>query len=102
MTCDVCSDKMNVRRNIKNAGGRWSAIFRIPPIYDEFTCPNAQTQWHDQAIALMEFIEDTPSAELASIVRKELYSILEVRKATKQTSYRIVYDKEVYNKEELK
>ena len=84
-TCNVCSDKMNVRRNHhQDRVDRWSAVCNPPPIYDEFTCSNAQTDWHDQAIALMEFIEETPSAELANIVRKELSAILELRKTTKK------------------
>ena len=81
--CAVCGETMNVSRNLPGQRGRAAAMFGNSFNHDEFVCQNAGTEWHNQAIQLLEFIENTPSYELERIVREELRQIIYTKKATK-------------------
>ena len=83
MRCRVCKTEMNVQRDqvvSKNyveteLGGHKCDIF---------TCPHSDDAWHRQALALHQWIQDTPSATLAILVQRELNNILKNKKSTKE------------------
>lgn len=82
--CCVCSTKMDVERNVQGATSYASAISGHTSIHDQFICPNAGKNWHNQAIALMRLAEETPSAAIERIIRDELAEVLRNKKATKK------------------
>lgn len=75
--CGICGAKMNVRRNFHH-----NNRFRNSPC-DLFTCPHLEKAWHRQAIRLKIMIEETPSASIAKILKKELELILAKKRPTK-------------------
>lgn len=84
LDCDVCSSKMDVRRNVLGCRSFASAMSRNKSVFDEFTCPNSSTDWHVQAIALMELIDDTPSYVIENMLREELRDVLYTKRPTKK------------------
>ena len=44
--------------------------------HDKFTCPHLEEAWHEQALELVQAIENTPSKRLAELMRLDLEDIL--------------------------
>jgi hypothetical protein len=84
MPCKVCGELMEVKRSVM---GRWSlgaAMSHIPKIpRDLFTCPHRDEDWHNQAIAIMRAIQETPSEKMASIMQSELAEIIKYKQTSK-------------------
>lgn len=83
MLCRVCAEKMQVRRNVNGPTGFAEAIAGSKHLHDAFACPNSGHDWHDQAIELMEAIDETPSRTIADLIKAELKQVVREKKATK-------------------
>jgi len=83
MDCCLCGEKMNVKRNVQGPRGFAAAMAGSKSSYDEFTCPNAQTDWHIHAGELTEYLTSIPSLRLKSIVNEELRLTLHNKKIPK-------------------
>jgi hypothetical protein len=77
---------MGCEPNVSGPRGFAQAMAKSVSTYDRHTCPNIEENWHVQVIKLKRAIDDTPSAELANIMKSEIKAILKKRKATKIVS----------------
>ena len=82
VACGICGDKMN-SKFYKGVGGFAAAMAGHTKDHDRWTCPNSKLDWHVQAKKLKSQINEMASAYLADIMRLEMESILQSRKATK-------------------
>ena len=83
MYCSICGDKMNAERNLYGATSRGAAAVGIKREYDEFTCPNSGTPWHEQVYRLLREADATASKLIEDMLKSEIHSLLWTRKATK-------------------
>jgi hypothetical protein len=86
MTCPVCNQEMEVKRNVNGPTSWAGAIMRTEHLHDTFTCKSAGKKWHKQVRHLREAIISTPSGKLASIFQEEINEILHSKRATKEVS----------------
>lgn len=86
MTCPVCNEEMEVKRNVTGPTSWAGAIMRKEHLHDTFTCNNAGKKWHKQVRKLREEILATPSAKLAEIFQGEIEQILVRKRCTKEVS----------------
>ena len=83
MRCGICDSIMDVKRN-KYGPRSWAAAMAgHKSAYDEFTCPHAGKDWHEQARLLKAEIEETASAVMADMMRLELFDIIQRREPTR-------------------
>ncbi|MCY7333731.1 MAG: hypothetical protein LH649_14000 [Pseudanabaena sp. CAN_BIN31] len=75
--CNVCSTECDVKRNVDGFSGFIAAMARLSEIHDEFTCPNVNQEWHEQAVRLLMEIEKTPSKRIAALLKLDLEELLE-------------------------
>lgn len=83
LKCKVCNEAMNVERNIEGANGWASAMAGRTKDHDEFSCPNSDEKWHEQALEIKELINRTPSAFFSTMLEEEVNLILRTKCATK-------------------
>lgn len=50
--------------------------FRRPNPHDRLRCPNADCEWHEKAVKLVQAIAETPSPRVAELMRQDLDVIL--------------------------
>ncbi|HPH98167.1 MAG TPA: hypothetical protein PKW33_18555 [Anaerolineaceae bacterium] len=74
--CPICGALCHVKRNVITASGYVAAMAHAVSPYDVFTCPNAETPWHDKAVRLVQEMEETPSKRLADLMRLDLEDLL--------------------------
>jgi hypothetical protein len=85
MFCRVCGEKMSVIRCICGPTGYVEAIYGSKGrLHDSFHCNNSHEDWHKQSLRLLKLAEETPSALLEHIYRKEVEEILKDKHATKK------------------
>jgi len=49
---------------------------RLETVHDYFYCPHKDQTWHNQALALVQAIEETPSKRIASLMQLDLLDLL--------------------------
>jgi len=81
--CRTCGDAMDVERNVLGPTSYVEALHKREKKHDHFTCPNWQEDWHEQAIALKQEIENTVSHSLTKLLCADFILVLTTRK--KQT-----------------
>lgn len=83
--CGVCQEYMLVTRNTKRSYkyNRGSGYYLV----DWFECKYRSENWHKQAEILTQMIQDTPSNNIATLLRLEVDSILSNRKATIERNF---------------
>ncbi len=79
MYCKVCGTQCQVQREVKGPRNWLEAMGRVEVLHDEFTCPHALESWHEQALDLLQEMEQTASQKLRSIMQKELTDLLRSR-----------------------
>jgi hypothetical protein len=84
--CSTCATEMDCQRNVLGTTSWGEAMAGRKHKFDQYTCPNAGTDWHNQVIGLLKEIAKTPSQYLAEILRKEIESILKSKEATKKVT----------------
>lgn len=86
MTCPVCREEMEVKRNQDGPTGWAEAMGKGKHLHDEFFCVHADKKWHRQVKALRQAALTTPSAKLAIMYVEEVEEILKTKEATKEWS----------------
>ena len=86
MTCPVCNQDMEVKRNVKGPTSWAGAMMRTEHVHDTFTCKSAGKKWHKQVRELRIVMSSTPSGKLAAIYQEEINEILFSKRATKEVS----------------
>jgi hypothetical protein len=82
--CGVCGSRMNVKKVFGPMS--WaSAMAKHHVEHDLFTCPNIDAGWHQQALALLTEIENTPSRTFAEMLDKEYRKVVRLREKTKES-----------------
>jgi len=62
-TCKVCGAACNIDRNVRGPTNHASAIGGLRRLHDHVRCPNAGTDWHNQAVQLRRLAEATPTSQ---------------------------------------
>lgn len=75
---------MDVERHVHGPRTFVGAMSGSKSTYDSFTCPDSNTSWHKQIIALRKAAHKTPSTAIEKILLDEAQTILETREATKE------------------
>ena len=76
MTCRVCGTTCAVQRDAYGPTSLAMAMAKNKKQHDVFTCPHAGEDWHEQALALIQAIEATPSKRVAELMRLDLQELL--------------------------
>ncbi len=76
MRCNVCGTECTVRRGVTGPRNWLEAMGKIAEPHDEFVCPHSQEAWHQQALDLLQEMEETASRKIQTIIRKELADLL--------------------------
>ena len=87
MSCNVCGELMDVRRNVDGPTGYAEAVGKRSHLHDFFFCPFRDDAWHKQIHKLYEAIRETPSKRLADIMKEEIDDILDSREPTKEVGF---------------
>lgn len=80
LECNICGAEYLVERNLPAKSGFISAMARMDKPRDEFSCPNLEKEWHEQAVQLVMEIEKTPSKRLAQLMQQDLEDVLNENK----------------------
>jgi hypothetical protein len=72
MVCPICGTTCHVKRNVRTPTSWASAMAKKYSVKDVFTCPNAETPWHDAALAITKEISNTSSKRLANLLQQDL------------------------------
>jgi hypothetical protein len=83
--CGVCGEIMKVQQGVVGPTSWASAMAHHTREYDLHTCPHINAIWHQQALALLRVIEDTPSETLAEMLGKEYRKVVRLKEATKSS-----------------
>lgn len=75
--CKVCGAICNVKRNEYGPTSWITAMANKKQHHDEFTCPNAEKEWHEDALDLLEEIEETKSKRVNKLLKQDLQELLE-------------------------
>lgn len=75
-TCQVCGTECLVERNRVGPTSWAAAIGKSEILHDYFYCPHTRKDWHEQALALVEAIENTPSKRVAALMQQDLWDLL--------------------------
>jgi hypothetical protein len=84
VSCGVCGDEMNCKRGCLGSRQWAEAMGGHKSLYDSFTCPNIDADWHKQVKKLREMARATPSAKLFSLFQEEVEELLRSRVATRE------------------
>jgi hypothetical protein len=84
MYCDVCNAKMDVTRGVFGPTGFAESMAKKGHLYDLFTCPDKDADWHKQAYEVMREASNTKSGMLCKILKTEAAMIIKNRKTTKE------------------
>lgn len=71
--CKACGTQCDVERNCVGKRTRWGPSGSV---FDVFSCPNSNVDWHVQLIKLHEAIKDMPSETVAGLMKVDLGKIL--------------------------
>ena len=90
--CGVCKCRMICRRNVPispwsvivNPRGFVQAMGKGKSLHDVYECPQKETDWHEQVLALRKAAEDTPSAKQERDFLEEADAVLANETATKE------------------
>ena len=83
MKCKICGVVMEVTRDCVGPTSAIGGMAGMKHKHDLFICKNSGEDWHNQAYALLKFIEDTPSGTLSLLVEKEMKAVVKNKKITK-------------------
>lgn len=81
--CGVCGEKMTVRRNVSGPRCFAQAMSHSKSVYDLYSCPNREQDWHEQVVEIRKEAIRIPSMRLAEIMLEEVDVILATKKKTK-------------------
>jgi ribosomal protein S10 len=70
--CEVCETVCEVQRSQSGPTGFASAMARQKVVHDYFTCPHNDEQWHWEALAMVQELEDTSSPTLRAIIKQDI------------------------------
>jgi len=85
--CKVCQDDCKFRGTRYGPRSYASAMAGTSTDFDYFECLSRNEDWHRQALALIQEINSTPSARLATMLREELQEVLANKTPTKTDGY---------------
>ena len=74
--CQVCNTKCLSEHNKIGPTGWVAAMAKSETAHDFFYCPHINQPWHQQALALVQAIEDSPSKRIASLMELDLIDLL--------------------------
>jgi hypothetical protein len=83
MFCRVCGQEMEVSRNVIGPRSSIEAMGNHKSAHDSFTCKDSHKDWHEQALAILEFAQKTPSKMLEIMLKTEAQEIIDCKQATK-------------------
>jgi hypothetical protein len=76
MRCRVCGSICDVERDVYGPSNFAQAVNKINDLYDVFTCPIANRDWHAKALNLVIAIEEMPSKRVADLMKQDLEDLL--------------------------
>lgn len=76
IVCKVCGVMCDVKRNVNGPTGFAEAMGKGSHWHDQFTCPNREEPWHQQALEVLMEMEKNPSPSLKKIMGKDLKDII--------------------------
>ncbi|MFQ5913345.1 MAG: hypothetical protein ACE5JS_09190 [Nitrospinota bacterium] len=74
--CGVCNTKCEVKRNVYGPTTFAEAMAKTFRYHDLFVCPHRDEKWHEQALNLVQAIEETPSRRVAQLMAQDLEDLL--------------------------
>lgn len=74
--CQVCGSICEVERNRLGPTGWAEAMGGHAHLHDFFYCPHAKKDWHEQALELVQEIEETSSKRLSTLLQQDLNDLL--------------------------
>ena len=74
--CTVCGTPCTVSRNEKGPTGFAEAMSGHGHLHDTWRCPNANLEWHDKAVALIQQMRDSASEKIKALIQSELDELL--------------------------
>lgn len=74
--CITCNAEMTVERNVKGYRSFTCALAKKESIFDRFTCPNHDKDWHKQVVQLKIKIFNEVSAKIKKFLQEEIDEIL--------------------------
>ena len=75
-TCQVCGIECEVERNQVGPTSWSGAVGKAETPHDYFYCPYSGQDWHNQALALVQAIENMPSKRVATLMQQDLADLL--------------------------
>jgi hypothetical protein len=74
--CRICGEQCIVKHDQSGPTSWGGAMAHKSTVHDYFYCSHTQEDWHNQVLALVEAIENTPSKRLAGLMKLDLEDIL--------------------------
>jgi len=74
-SCQVCGAECYVKRDQIGPTSWASAVTKADVPHDHFYCPHSGQPWHEQALALIQAIESTPSKRVAALMQQDLVEL---------------------------
>lgn len=75
-TCLVCGTVCHVERNRVGPISWAGAMGKVEKEHDYFSCPHIRQEWHEQALELVQAIEQMPSKRVAALMQQDLVELL--------------------------
>lgn len=76
MWCRACGSVCHVDRNKMEPTGFAEAMGGRGHLHDHFYCANSGAAWHNQAVRMIEALEDSPSPSIQQMMQKDLDALL--------------------------
>ncbi|MBT3187365.1 MAG: hypothetical protein HOG15_12350 [Anaerolineae bacterium] len=75
-SCQVCGSACDVTRGVYGPSNFIEAKNKMADLYDVFSCPNTDKDWHELALKLLMAIDEMPSKRVAALMRLDLQDLL--------------------------
>ncbi len=76
MACRVCGSNCDVKRDLYVPANFVMALAQVSDLYDVFSCPLANKEWHREALRLVLEIEKAPGKSVAELIKQDLTELL--------------------------
>jgi hypothetical protein len=75
MSCNVCDSKCEVKRNVLDYKDFGSAMAKKKTRFDQFLCPHAEEEWHQNLENLVKQKRDNHSTKIDQMLQEEIEAI---------------------------
>lgn len=74
--CRVCGTVCTAQRSQVGPTSWAASMAKSETVHDYFYCPNVRKKWHEQALRLVQEIENTASKRVAALIQQDLVDLL--------------------------